>query len=227
MPQYFLVLLLSAFLMTACGKKDTSENPVTDTETPVVDTTPATPTFNTDIDDDSAFETALGEATVDDVTTFVEVVDDLDADSVQAAEPGEKIALALESNAEAKRESEIRAAAREENSAQQGPTGLQIRPFSDDLYVQVKGVKPAVVYFTSSNCETCETWEKDLRAEAAAYAETNALVLLADIDAQADLAAEFGITEPGFAMMLTGMGEIMGPRSSDRLTQADLGFIFQ
>jgi len=229
MPQYLLVLALSALVLSACGKKDAPTEPVVEPETPVEETAPATPTFNTDIDDDAAFDAALGEVSIEEANTFVEVVDTLDADSVQAAEVGEKMAAALEieSDAQAQEKSKIRAAAREENQALSGPTGLQIRPYSDELYVQVKGVKPAVLYFTSSDCEECESWEKNIRAEAEAYADTNALILLADIEAQADLAAEFGISEPGFAMMLTGMGEVMGPRPSDRLTQTELGFIFQ
>lgn len=227
MPQYLLVLVLSAVMLSACGKKESANEPVVAPETPVVKTTPETPTFKIDIDDESAFDDALGAAPLEAANTFVEVVDDLDADSVQAAEPGEKIALALENDAQAQAESKIRAAAREENQALTSPTGLQIRPYSDELYVQVKGVKPAVLYFTGNDCETCKAWEKSIRADAEAYADTNALILLADIKAQADLASEFGISEPGFAMMLTGMGELMGPRPSDRLTQTDLSFIFQ
>lgn len=227
MPRYLLVLSLFSLLLTACGRDDTPEPVVTVVPEPVV-TVPETPEFEPDIDEDDAFDEALSEVSVEDAVIFEETIDDIDADSVQAAEPGEKLAQALESesDAQAQAQSLIRQAAREENLALEEPRGLQIRPYSEDLYLQVKGVRPAVLYFTADDCETCAQWEADLRANAAAFDQTDALILLADYDQETQLAEEMNITAPGYGMMLTGMGEMMGPRASDRLTQAELGFIF-
>ena len=227
MNQLLPVLIVALLTLTACGQKEPVE-PVLVTEPEVVvETVPEMPIFNVDIDEDDAFEAALGELGEEDIPTFVEVIDDIDADSIEGADPAAKLAEAIALDPAAYAESEARGVAREALQAITEPIGLEIRPYSEDLFVQVKGVRPAVLYFTAQDCETCQTWETGLRAEAEAFTDINALILLADFETESDLAAEMRVTEPGYAMMLTGMGEMMGPRSSDRMTTDDLMFIFQ
>jgi len=115
-------LLLLTVLLASCGK----DEPVVPT-TPVV-TTPVEnqverPTFNTDIDSDDAFDKALGEAGNSTEPQFVEVIDELDADSVQAAEEGEKLAAALAMNSEEVAASEARGVARAQVAANNTSTG--------------------------------------------------------------------------------------------------------
>ncbi|MEM6806628.1 MAG: hypothetical protein AAF696_34830, partial [Bacteroidota bacterium] len=64
-----------------------------------------------------------------------------------------------EADKQARAESEARAVARAQQQTANPETGLNIRPFSDDLYQQVKGVRTALVYFTADDCTECETWE--------------------------------------------------------------------
>lgn len=227
MRYYLLILTLLSFGLVGCGREEPTD-PIVNVVPEPVENEVETPNFEPDIDEDDAFEQALEEVSVDEAVVFEETVDDIDADTVQAAEPGQKLAQALasEENAQAQAESLIRQAAREQNQTLEAPTGLQIRPYSDDLYVQVKGVRPAVLYFTTEDCEVCSAWETDLRANAGAFDQSDALVLLADFNEQSALVEAMNIPEPGYAMMLTGMGELMGPRPSDRLTQSDLSFIF-
>lgn len=230
MSHFFPLLIVLSLVLTGCfgGGDDDVIIPELAVEEPV-EIVPEEPDFNVNIDNDSAFEEALGEASVEDANNFEEVVDEIDADEVQAAEPGSKLAAALadETNADAVAASEARGVARAAIAARTQASGLEIRPYSEDLFAQVKGVQPALLYFTAEDCEACNEWEAALRADAEAYAEMNALVLLADYNKQAALAEEMRVTGPGFAMMMTGLGEIMGPRATDRLTKEDLSFIFQ
>lgn len=220
-----LSLLLISMLLTACGKKDPVVVAIPESFDPIVKEVER-PTFNTNIDDEDAFNKALASVEGEESPQFVEVIDDLDADSVQAAEPGEKLALALEIDAQAIAEAKIREAARaalEENSAS---TGLEFRPYSEEFYTQVKGVRPAILYFTGQDCEVCANWETRLRTEAATFADKSILILMANFEAEADLVASMNIPEPGWAMLLTGIGELIGPRPTERLTAEELLFIF-
>lgn len=185
------------------------------------------PTFTVDIDEEDAFEKALEAIPADEVPQFVEVIDEGNADEIVAAEPGEKQLLENEEDKAQRAESEARAAAREASQDGADNKGLDFRTYSEELMAQVKGVRPAILYFTADDCETCATWEEGLRSEAAAFADRNALIMMADFETYTDLAKEMRVTEPGWAMMMTGVGEFMGPRPSSRLTKDDLLFIFK
>jgi hypothetical protein len=213
-------------VLAGCGKKDPVVIEIPEPVVPVENEVER-PTFNTRIDAEDAFDKALGALPADGTPQFVEVIDNLDADSVQAAEEGEKLAVAMAMEASEVAESEARGIARAQNAASTNKTGLEFRTYSEDLYTQTKGVKPAIIYFTSESCEECATWEAGLRADAMVFAEKNALILMADFDENKALVEEMKIPEAGWAMMLTGVGELMGPRPSERLTKEDLLFIFQ
>jgi len=225
MPKIFPVLIIALFTLTACSK----EEPVVIDPTPIVpvETEAERPTFNTNIDSDDAFNQALGSVPSDETPQFVEVIDDLDADEIQGAEEGEKLALESEADKEARAASEARGVARRQNVESTTATGLEFRPYSEDLYAQVKGVRPAIVYFTSDSCEACATWEAGLRANAAEFSEKNALILMVDFDDEPELADELGVSEAGVAMMLTGVGEVLGPRPTDRLDGDYLNIFFR
>lgn len=225
MNKVFPVLIIALFTLTACGKKEAE--PIVAPLPKEVEATSEVPVFNTDIDDDSAFDAALGSVPSDQTPQFVEVIDDIDADSIQAAEVGEKMALESEEDKAARAKSEARGVARKQVKDLNTALGLEFRPYSADLYAQIKGVKPAIIYFTSDDCEKCGDWEATLRSQASDFSDKNALILMADFDEEATLVSEMGIKEAGWAMMLTGMGELMGPRPTERLTKEDLGFIFQ
>jgi hypothetical protein len=58
--------------------------------------------------------------------------DDLDADEIQGAEEGEKLALESEADKEARAASEARGVARRQNVESTTATGLEFRPYSED-----------------------------------------------------------------------------------------------
>ncbi len=225
MNKSILPVFAFSLLLVACGK----DEPIMVNKTPItpVQVEAERPTFNTEIDDDSAFDEALSSVPSDQTPQFVEIIDDIDADSIQAAEVGEKLALESDEDKAARAKSEARGVARKQISDSNTALGLEFRPYSADLYAQVKGVRPAIIYFTTESCEKCAEWEASLRSQASAFSDKNALILMANFDEEAELVSEMGIKEAGWAMMLTGVGELMGPRPTERLTKEDLGFIFQ
>lgn len=225
MNKSIISVLAFSLLLVACGKdKAVTPEPVITTP---VQTEAERPSFNTDIDSDEAFDQALGSVPSDQTAQFVEIIDDIDADAIQGAEVGEKLALESDEDKAARAKSVARGVARKQNAAATVASGLEFRPYSEDLYAQVKGVQPAIIYFTTKNCEKCAEWETTLRSQASVFSDKEALILMADFDEEIELVSAMGIKEAGWAMMLTGVGELMGPRPTERLTKEDLGFIFQ
>lgn len=221
------VLGLSVFLTGCFGLFGDDSAPVAPVVVEPTEVELDRPQFDVEIDEDDAFDKALDAIPADAVPRFEEVIDEIDPDAIQAADEGEKQELENEEDKAARAASEARGIARAQNQTGTDNRGLDIRQYSDDLYAQVKGVRTFLLYFRSADCTECDEWESSIRAEADAFAERNTLIVLADIDEQVELAAEMKVTAPGNAMMITGLGEIMGPMPSSVIDKERLLFIFQ
>lgn len=225
MNKFLLVVLGSSILLTGCfGKKEPV--PVNPVVVAPIYTEADRPKFEAEIDEEDAFDKALEAIPADEVPQFVEVIDDVDADGIQGAEEDEKLELETQEDKTQRAASVARGVARAQNKDGAGNKGLEFRTYSEELMAQVKGVRSALLFFGGADCVNCIAWEEALRTEAAAFADKNALIMMADFEEEAELAAEMNVTEPGWAMIVTGIGEFMGPRPTTHLTKDHLEFIF-
>lgn len=221
-----ILWLLPVLLLAGCfGGGDEEPNTPVVIEDPVY-TEPDRPNFNPDIDEEDAFDQALTAIPADQIPRFTEVVDEGDADKIKARSQEEIRAAESEEDKAARAESEAKALAREQNQDGRNNKGLEFRQYSKALFNETKGVRAAIIYFTADDCEVCNTWETELKAQAQEFADLNALIMMVDFNAQPELVEEMRIDEPGQGMILTGIGELMGPRNSERLSKDDLMFIF-
>ena len=206
----FLVLFSLLILLTGCFGKDPEvpvvpEEPVV--EVPEEPVTPEEP--ETNLEDE--FEEAVKAIPVEEVETFVEVIDEGDADEMLEAKTEEEV-IAQETEADQAARVKVRrisdATYRDEMGA--NDVGLDYRDFSQETFDELYGIRPMVIYFSSEGCTACDQWDETLRNNADKLAFVNALILKADIDKASKFVEDYQVDGTGTALYFSPMGEVMG-----------------
>lgn len=198
-------------LMTGCwwSKKDPIPEPVI--EEPEVEVVEPEP----EIDPEVEFEEAVKEIPIEEVETFVEVVDEGDADEMLVPATPQEIEAREDEATKASRVKVKRMASasyRDEMGANE--VGLDYRDFSEETFKELYGIRPIMVYVTDPSCVECAAWDEELRNNADKLILVNALVLKANFNEVPDFRKDYKVEAPGQAVFLSPMGEAMGTMSN-------------
>ena len=218
--------VLPVILLAGCWGGDGAVSEGTSPVEPVY-TEGERPNFESNIDEEGAFDQARSEVQANEVPRFVEVVDEGDADLARARTEAEIAAAETDADREAKAIFAAQELARAQGQTGADNRGLEFREYSESLFKETKGLRAGLLYFTASDCTDCANWEEGLRQQAEAFSDLNTMIIMVDFNAETDFATSLNITEPGQALIMTPIGELLGPRTTEQLDVAAIQSIFQ